>query len=206
VAPFVFLLQNLFARATQILHFLCKLTALYLVVKHYRPSKNHWTLCSTAITNLSFTPFIHPPKELTLAMLASSRFSPNTQLLCNFYQPVATGALVGLAPQILLRAPSQIEIRNTMNQWTFVTLYNVRTPSTNVKLPYCRLSCDGSDFYARPGMSSPMPIALKPTRFFVTLPTSFGMDLPFAQQHDPDIQNLVKSRGEQIDERRWKIV
>jgi len=139
-------------------------------------------------------------------MLASSRFSPNTQLLCNFYQPVATGALVGLAPQILLRAPSQIEIRNTMNQWTFVTLYNVRTPSTNVKLPYCRLSCDGSDFYARPGMSSPMPIALKPTRFFVTLPTSFGMDLPFAQQHDPDIQNLVKSRGEQIDERRWKIV
>jgi len=58
--------------------------------------------------------------------------------------PSPRGALVGLAPKQNSKT-LQIEVRNTVNQLSFVNFQNAKPVCTNLKPSYERLSGDGSD-------------------------------------------------------------
>jgi len=71
------------------------------------------------------------------------RRSPCNKALTFATVPSPRGALVGLAPKQSTEPP-QIEISNTINQWSINQIFNVKPHCNNAKPTYGRLSGDGS--------------------------------------------------------------
>ena len=69
--------------------------------------------------------------------------------------PSSWGSFVGLSPQTKLQAP-QIEIWNTVNQWSFFQFLECQVPCTNAKPLYWKRFGDGSASNAFHGISFPM--------------------------------------------------